>query len=76
MKRIENEVVGVGFGLSHQLHENVPQIVSTSSSPSGHMSPYLSSQKQLLLPLLRSRSKKKKKAPTLRLWQSDAGLSA
>ena len=33
---------------------------SASSSPSGHMSPYLSSQKQLLWPLLRSRSKKKK----------------
>lgn len=48
--------------------ENLPQITWSpltptqwTSTPSGHMSPYLSSQKQLVLPLLRSRSAKKKK---------------
>lgn len=53
--------------LSHQFKkENLPQNTRSplpptqwTSSPSGHMSPYLSSQKQLVLPLLRSNKKKK-----------------
>ena len=54
------------------------------SSPSGRTSPYLSSQKQLVLPQLRSRSakkkgEKKKKNSSLiasGCGESDAGLSA
>lgn len=51
------------------------------SSPSGHTSPYLSSQKQLVLPQIRSRSAKKKEKKNSSLiasgcGESDAGLSA
>lgn len=74
---------------SHQSEQkHLPQITRPPlpppqwmSSPSGHTSPYLSSQKQLVLPQIRSRSAKKKEKKNSSLiasgcGESDAGLSA